>query len=95
MKTFSCDFGSGVGCRVEVPEVPPPNGQVSGLVFAWTGRPTRKVIRPYVQWMNTVNEQLANDWGIKLMYVYQVSKTGLEAWVFEPGKPGERVAAHA
>lgn len=53
-----------------------------------------KDIRPYINWANTVNRQLANEWGIKIMQVFQVKKgwssDSLEAWVYEPGSEPKR-----
>lgn len=92
MKTFKCNFGKGLSCTIHVSETPPPKGQPHIQKFEWSKRPSMKVTRPYVAWINSVNQQLANEWGIKIMHIFQVgsgwSPESLETWGYEPnGKP--------
>jgi hypothetical protein len=46
--------------------------------------------------MNSVNQQLADQWGIKMMHVYQTTPRELEIWTYSPGEKPSRVdlAAH-
>ena len=85
MKTFSCQFGSGVTCTVEITDDQPAAGRTHILRTVWTGSPTPKVLRPYIAWMNSVNQQLADTWQAKLMHVFQTSPTAAEVWIYQPG----------
>lgn len=91
MKTFKCNFGKKLSCEVHVPDVAPPHGSKHIQKIEWSGKPTLKVIRPYIAWMNSVNQTLADEWGIKIMHVFQTSPTTVEAWSYEPGKPPELI----
>jgi hypothetical protein len=95
MKTFSCNFGKGVSCTIHVSDSPPEKGQAHIQKFEWSIKPTLKVIRPYVAWINSVNQHLANEWGIKIMHVFQVrpgwSLKSLETWAYEPNGNPTRV----
>jgi len=90
LKTFKCNFGDGISCEVRISDQPPSKGTLNIEVHEWTGTPTRRVLRPYIAWMNTVIKSLADEWNMKLMYVYMVSPTKNECWLFEPGKPPKR-----
>lgn len=93
MKTFKCNFGKGVTCQVQVTDTAPPKGTAHIQKFEWSGKPSLRVIRPYVAWMNSVNKMLADEWGVKLMHVFQTKprwEDG-EVWVYEPGKQPKRV----
>lgn len=88
--TFSCSFGKGVVCTAEAPDEPPLKGSPDIHRVEWTGRPSPKVLRPYIAWMNSVNQVLANTWDMKLMHVYMLSKGRTETWTYEPGKGPQR-----
>lgn len=85
MRLFKCDFGGGVTCEVQIHDKfeDAVNSHIQG--HAWEGNPTKKHIRPYVAWMNSVNQQLADEWGKTLCHTYQVEKGLWEMWVFKPG----------
>ncbi len=87
MKTFECEFGGGVSCRVLAPDSAPPRGAMPIRDTLWTGRPTRTMLRSYVQWMNSVYETLAAEWGISMLHVFRVARHEIEIWTYEPGKP--------
>lgn len=55
----------------------------------WTGQITSRMVRPYIAWMNSVNQTLANEWRVKLMHVYQTGPgwSKAEVWVYEPDRP--------
>ena len=86
MKTFKCNFGKGVSCELQVTDAPPEKGSSHILACEWSGERTLKHLRPYVAWMNTVNKTLADEWGVKLLHVFQTSSTQVEMWSYEPGK---------
>ncbi len=89
MKTFKCNFGK-TQAKVIVSDNPPEEGSSHILEVEWSGEMTPKVIRPYIGWMNGINQRLADEWGVKLMHIYQL-KPGwedVEIWTYEPdGKP--------
>lgn len=91
MKTFKCNFGNGVTCEVQTTDLPPEPNSRHIQKMEWTGKPTKAVLRPYVAWINSVNKLLADEWGVKMMHVFQLSATTYEAWCYEPGKPPKRV----
>lgn len=87
MKTFKCDFGKGVTATMTVMDTPPEKGKNHIQGIEWTGNRTQRHIRPYIAWCNSVQEQLSNEWGIKIMQCYEVTKDKWDVWMFEPGKP--------
>ena len=91
MKTFKCKFGKGIKCEIQVSDTAPPSGSHHILKIKWTGKPSPRVLRPYIAWVNSVNKTLADEWGIKIMHVFQTTPTCCEAWTYEPGKQPERV----
>jgi hypothetical protein len=93
MKTFKCNFGKGVTCEVQVTDSAPPQGSQHILKTEWTGKPSPRVLRPYIAWINSVNKLLADEWQIKIMHVFQTSQTQAEAWVYEPNRQPKRVVA--
>ncbi|HEU4344078.1 MAG TPA: hypothetical protein VFU31_21190 [Candidatus Binatia bacterium] len=100
IRTFKCNFGKDVGCSVEIDDTPPAvtseYSQMAARKVEWTGKPTAAVMRPYVGWMNSVNQQMANEWGRKLMHVFMFDKLGqsFEIWAYEPHVPAILVARH-
>ncbi len=92
MKTFTCNFGAGVTCTIKVDDAPLAAGKIHIRECSWSRIPARKTIRPYVAWMNIVNRQLANEWGLNLIHVFQTSPTTIETWFYEPGKPARRTS---
>ena len=93
MKTFKCDFGSGVTCQIEVSDVPPAAKEAHILKAEWTGKPTKAHLRPYIAWINSVNTQLAKEWNISFMHVFQLGRfwSKAEAWYYAPNKPPKKV----
>jgi hypothetical protein len=71
---------------VECSEEPMPAGEPHIRAVEWSGRPTEKVFRQYVGWMNSVEQQLADKWGVKLMHVYTKGPEILESWCFVPNE---------
>jgi hypothetical protein len=89
MKTFKAQFGN-VTCEIKTTDTPPQKGERHIQSVEWTGKVTPALLRPYIAWMNSVNQTLANEWGIKMMHVFQLSKgwERVEVWEYEPnGKP--------
>ena len=91
MKTFKCNFGKGVACEIHVTDAAPAKGERHILKVEWTGEPGPRVLRPYIAWINSVNQTLADEWNRKIGQVFQVSDTKIEKWIYEPGKQPRRV----
>jgi len=89
MKTFRCNFGYGVIATMTAPDEYPGAGQ-SYQKTEWTCDLTRKIVKRiyprYKQWVFDCTQNLADDWGIAIVYVFLLPDNGLEAWRFEPGK---------
>ena len=92
MKNFKCNFGKGVTCEIRVSDTPPANGGGHIQQCIWSGQPTKKTMRPYIDWINSVNKQLSDEWGIKILHVFQLSPRKSEAWRYEPGAQPKKVA---
>jgi hypothetical protein len=89
---FHCAFGGGVSCSVTVDRSKyRPGQQCSHLTVEWSGIPTAKICRPYVAWMNSVNQTLADAWQVTLLYVYLLPGGLVEGWTFKPGDRPRRV----
>ena len=84
--TFKGCFASGVTATVRVAKSPPVKGESHIRDVEWTGNPCAKHLRRYVEWMNCVNQQLADEWGIRLMHVFQTTPRDIEIWGYAPGE---------
>jgi hypothetical protein len=95
MKTFKCSFGKGITCEVQITDTQPEKGKSHILKIEWTGNPSRKTLRKveraYIGWMNSVNKQLADEWKISMMYVFQTFAGPIEIWGYSPGEPPKLV----
>lgn len=96
MKTFKHDFGKGVTCEIEVTDSPPssiPDSPASGHILSakWTGSRTDKMIPQYIAWINSVNKQLADEWDVKMMHVFDPPNGQMQAWLYEPGQNPRRM----
>lgn len=74
-----------------ISDTPPAEGEDVQREIEWTDPLTKRgkwVIRPYIGWMNGVNQFLADKWKKKVMHVYLLdSKFGrTESWIYEPGQ---------
>ena len=88
--TFKGCFGAGVTATVRVSKSPPSKGASHIREIEWTGTPRPKHLTRYITWMNSVNQQLADTWGIKLMHVFQTTPQDVEVWTYAPGKKSRR-----
>ena len=93
MKTFKCSFGD-TTCEVQVTDDPPKKGSSHIIDVHWTGRRSAKLIRPYIVWMNSVNQIVADEWNKKILHAYQITRSITEAWVFEPGGKPKKVGTY-
>jgi len=93
MKTFKCKFGKDLTCEMQVTDTAPPKGSQHIHKIEWDGKPSPRVLRPYIAWINSVNKTLADEWGVKLMHVFQTKPSWADAeiWVYEPHKQPKRV----
>ena len=85
MKTFKCNFGKALTCTIHVSETLPKSGEPHIQKTEWSHRPTPAVIRPYIAWINSVNQQLSDEWGIKISHIFQIPG-GFEIWNYNPGE---------
>ena len=88
MKTFKCRFGKKVSCEIKVCDDPPERGKCHIQAYIWEGIPNKKHLRQYIRWINTINAQLADEWGLRIMHVFP---TPGEVWVYDPGTPPKRI----
>lgn len=94
---FMHRFNDTLMARVEMPDEVPikhayPNQPLNiGPKVEWTGEPGPGHVRQYIAWMNSVLKVCSDKWDEKIMHFYQVDKTGVEGWLFEPGKRPKRV----
>jgi len=87
MKTFTCNFGNGISCTIKVSDTPPEKGKNHIQKMEWTKKPNiKKIIRKYINWMNSVNQQLSNEWGVTLLHIFTKPNQEIEAWGYEPNK---------
>jgi hypothetical protein len=93
MRTFKCDFGNKLTCEIKVTDKVPEKGTSHVQKIVWSGRPTRADILVYITWMNSVNQLLANEWGVNLMHVFQTEPgwRRAEVWLYRPGTDPEFV----
>ena len=90
-RTFKAQFGRGIECKVEVSDSPPEKGTTHIQHCEWIGKPTKRMIRQYIGWMNSVNKLLADEWNLKIMHCYQIERFKIETWLFEPSKQPKKV----
>jgi hypothetical protein len=93
MRFFSCDFGDGVSCKVETADSAPEDKKSHIRVVEFFGKVKPKHLRPYIAWMNSVNQTLSDEWGVTLMHVYLLDKKHehIDVWLYAPGKPPKRI----
>jgi len=94
VRTFSCSFGGGVSCKTLIEDTAPPKAGESHIRgVEWSGKATSRHLRPYIAWMNSVNQTMADVWGAKLMHVFGTEPgfKKFEIWVYEPGGHPKKV----
>ena len=79
-------FSRSVQCELRVPDVPPADGQILQLDSTWTGRPKRRHLPAYRQWILYVTQSLADRWDQRILYALGVAENQTEVWGFEPGE---------
>lgn len=87
MKTFKCKFNDLVSCEVMVPESPPKTPNDYCPTVQWTGKPNQKMLAPYIAWMNSVNKELSDSWGVSFMYIFMLGPSIGQIWTYSPGSP--------
>lgn len=85
-RIFIHRFSPSVQGEIRVPDQPPPKGQTVQLEHYWTGRPKRKHIPAYRQWVLFVTQSLADRWDYSILYGLGVAENLTELWRFEPGQ---------
>jgi hypothetical protein len=87
MKRFHRDFGRGVSCTVQVADTPPTDQSSPVRETHWTWKAGPQHLRAHIGWMNSVNKEMADQWGVRLMHVFLVGNGRIKPWVYEPGEP--------
>lgn len=86
--TFVHRFSRTLSCEMRVPAAPPGPGGFFNPICIWTGgRPKKKHIPQYRQWVLFTTQTLADLWGIRIAYGLGVRPDKTEFWHFEPGTP--------
>lgn len=85
MKTFKCRFNKETMCTVEVTDEAPAQGETHIVSVAWDGPRGDTLVRPYMAWMNTVNQQLADEWKIGMMHCFVLPTGEKMVWTYTPG----------
>jgi hypothetical protein len=83
--TFVHIFSRELRCTLSVANQAPEAGMLR-LRMEWTGRPKKKNVPEYRQWILGVNQSLVERWGRTLLYALGVAPDRTEFWTFEPGK---------
>ena len=91
MKKFKCNFGLGVTCEVQMANEPPRPDGSHVLKTVWEGEMSRRILRPYIAWMNGVNKQMADEWGVSFAHAFLISASEFEVWTYRPGKQPKRI----
>ena len=85
-------FNRTLSCEMQVPVKPPGPGERFSPVCLWSGgRPKRKHIAAYRQWVLFTTQTLADSWGQTIAYGLGTAPNRTELWYFEPGKPPKLV----
>ena len=85
--TFIHRFSPTVSCTVRIKDEPPISGQNLAYDFEWTGKPKRKHLAAYRQWILATNKLLCDRWKKTILYVLVTAPNQAEFWEFEPGQP--------
>lgn len=93
MKTFICEFEDGLKCKVTVSDRAPVEAGFNHILgFEWSGHTLPRHTRPFIAWMNSVNQSLSDEWGQGIMQYYgSINKP--EIWVFNPGKSPQKISS--
>jgi len=86
--TFQCDFGGGVSVTIhfDVSQYLKSRNQVQAQKIEWAGKPAREIIPRYIEWIHTVNAEIAKAINGKFLYIVQrgPKPTDWERWVYYP-----------
>lgn len=88
MKIFVKRFSKTLGVTVEVSDVPPERGSHI-LGTRWDGQCPLN-FRPYIAWMNQVNQSMAEEWNEPIAHIYMTGGVKSETWLYRPGKRPKR-----
>lgn len=86
--TFQCDFGSGISVVIKFDLAQYLHGSKEfAQNVEWSKQPTRSIIPRYIEWMHTVNAEIADAINGKYMYVAQLGpkKSQWKIWAYYPG----------
>jgi hypothetical protein len=83
--TFVHRFSRTLQCTLKISNRFPEDG-ILRLEFEWFGRPHKRNLAEYRQWILGVAQSLVNRWGRTMLYALGVAPDRTELWAFEPGK---------
>jgi hypothetical protein len=85
--TFIHRFSPTVSCTARIKDEPPAPGQSISWAFEWSGRPKRKHLSAYRQWVLSTNQVLADRWQKSILHALGTAADETELWQFKPGEP--------
>lgn len=93
MKSFTRDFGSGFICTITADDQPSDRAVHNFLKLKWSAGPPfpESIYTSWREWVNSINQQLSNDWNIRLFYTFAHGRER-EMWVYDPGKSPNRLS---
>jgi hypothetical protein len=90
---FHCDFGGGttVTINVDVATYRRSQGQDIVQKVEWQGNLAEEIFPRYLEWMHTVNTEIAKAIDRKYMYAFNARRMDEEIWIYYPDGYRERV----
>jgi hypothetical protein len=89
--TFVHVFGRGIACTIRIKDQAPTQGEMHQMNYQWIGRPKKKHLPIYRQWVLEVNRTISDRWGSRIGYALGVAPNRTEFWTFEPGQAPQLV----
>jgi hypothetical protein len=90
---FYCDFGGGIAVAVTFDKTAYRRSQGKDLAqkFEWSGNPTEEIFPRYLEWMHSVNTEIAKAINRDYMYIFNPRCIDQEIWRYYPDGYRERV----
>jgi len=90
---FHCDFGGGTRVTINVGVAAYRRSQGQDIVqkVEWEGNPAEEIFPRYLEWMHTVNTEIAKAIDRKYMYIFNARRMDEEIWIYYPDGYRERV----
>jgi hypothetical protein len=90
---FHCDFGGGTAVTINVDVGAYRRSQSQDIVqkVEWEGNSVEEIFPLYLEWMHTVNAEIAKAIDRKYMYIFNPRRIDEEIWMYYPDGYRERV----